>query len=132
MAYLIDTDIIINSIKGNQGVNQKIAELASIPKAISIITYGELLYGAKKSTQREKNTSVVYRLAEIFPIIGITRATMEAFTDLKAALDRKGERIEDFDLLIAATALNLNYVLVTNNTKHYKRIEGLQLENWLV
>jgi tRNA(fMet)-specific endonuclease VapC len=51
---------------------------------------------------------------------------------LKAALDRKGERIEDFDLLIAATALNLNYVLVTNNTKHYKRIEGLQLENWLV
>jgi tRNA(fMet)-specific endonuclease VapC len=57
---------------------------------------------------------------------------MEAFTDLKAALDRKGERIEDFDLLIAATALNLNYVLVTNNTKHYKRIEGLQLENWLV
>jgi tRNA(fMet)-specific endonuclease VapC len=132
MAYLIDTDIIINSIKGNQGVNQKIAELASIPKAISIITYGELLYRAKKSTQREKNTSVVYRLAEIFPIIGITRATMEAFTDLKAALDRKGERIEDFDLLIAATALNLNYVLVTNNTKHYKRIEGLQLENWLV
>jgi tRNA(fMet)-specific endonuclease VapC len=132
MAYLIDTDIIINSIKGNQGVNQKIAELASIPKAISIITYGELLYGAKKFTQREKNTSVVYRLAEILPIIGITRATMEAFTDLKAALDRKGERIEDFDLLIAATALNLNYVLVTNNTKHYKRIEGLQLENWLV
>lgn len=132
MAYLIDTDIIINSIKGNQGVNQKIAELASIPKAISIITYGELLYGARKFTQREKNTSVVYRLAEIFPIIGITRATMEAFTDLKAALDRKGERIEDFDLLIAATALNLNYVLVTNNTKHYKRIEGLQLENWLV
>lgn len=132
MAYLIDTDIIINSIKGNQGVNQKIAELASIPKAISIITYGELLYRAKKSTQREKNTSVVYRLAEIFPIIGITRATMEAFTDLKAALDRKGERIEDFDLLIAATALNLNCVLVTNNTKHYKRIEGLQLENWLV
>jgi len=132
MAYFIDTDIIINSIKGNQGVNQKIAELASIPKAISIITYGELLYRAKKSTQREKNTSVVYRLAEIFPIIGITRATMEAFTDLKAALDRKGERIEDFDLLIAATALNLNYVLVTNNTKHYKRIEGLQLENWLV
>jgi len=132
MAYLIDTDIIINSIKGNQGVNQKIAELASIPKAISIITYGELLYRAKKSTQREKNTSVVYRLAEIFPIIGITRATMEAFTDLKAALDRKGERIEDFDLLIAATALNLNYVLVTNNTKHYKRIGGLQLENWLV
>ena len=131
MAYLIDTDILINSIKGNRAVNQRISDLASIPKAISIITYGELLYGAKKSTQREKNTSIVYRLAEIFPIIGITRATMETFTDLKAALDRKGDKIEDFDLLIAATALSLNYILVTNNTKHYKRVEGLQLENWM-
>lgn len=132
MAYLIDTDILINSIKGNRIVNQRISSLASIPKAISIITYGELLYGAKKSTQREKNTSIVYRLAEIFPIIGITRATMEAFTDLKTVLDRKGSKIEDFDLLIAATALSLNYILVTNNIKHYERVEGLQLENWMV
>ena len=131
MPYLIDTDILINSIKGNKSVNERIVEHASIPKAISIITFGELLYGAKKSTQRDKNTSIIYRLAEIFPIVGITRATIEAFTDVKMALDRKGERIEDFDLLIAATALSLNYTLVTNNTKHYKRIEGLQLENWM-
>lgn len=131
MPYLIDTDIIINSIKGNKKVNQRISEYAAIPKAISIITFGELLYGAKKSIQRDKNTSIVYRLAEIFPIVGITRSTIEAFTDVKMALDLKGERIEDFDLLIAATALSLNYTLVTNNTKHYKRIEGLNLENWM-
>ena len=131
MPYLIDTDIVINSIKGNTKVNQKISEYAAIPKAISIITFGELLYGAKKSIQRDKNTSIIYRLAEIFPIVGITRSTIEAFTDIKMALDVKGERIEDFDLLIAATALSLNYTLVTNNTKHYKRIEGLQLENWM-
>ena len=131
MPYLIDTDIVINSIKGNKKVNQRISEYAAIPKAISIITFGELLYGAKKSTQRDKNTSIVYRLAEIFPIAGITRSTIEAFTDIKMALDLKGERIEDFDLLIAATALSLNYTLVTNNAKHYKRIEGLQLENWM-
>jgi tRNA(fMet)-specific endonuclease VapC len=131
MPYLIDTDIVINSIKGNKKVNQRISEYAAIPKAISIITFGELLYGAKKSIQRDKNTSIIYRLAEIFPIVGITRSTIEAFTDVKMALDLKGERIEDFDLLIAATALSLNYTLITNNTKHYKRIEGLQLENWM-
>ena len=131
MPYLIDTDIVINSIKGNKKVNQRISEYAAIPKAISIITFGELLYGAKKSIQRDKNTSIVYRLAEIFPIVGITRSTIEAFTDVKIALDMKGERIEDFDLLIAATALSLNYTLVTNNTKHYKRIEGLHIENWM-
>jgi len=131
MPYLIDTDILINSIKGNKTINQKIAAYATMPKAISIVTFGELLYGAKKSTQRDKNTSIVYRLAEIFPIVGITRSTIEAFADMKIALDKKGERIEDFDLLVAATALSLNYTLVTNNTKHYKRIEGLQLENWM-
>ena len=131
MPYLIDTDIVINSIKGNKKVNQKISEYAAIPKAISIVTFGELLYGAKRSIQRDKNTSIVYRLAEVFPIIGITRSTIEAFTDVKMALDVKGERIEDFDLLIAATALSLNYTLVTNNTKHYKRIKGLLLENWM-
>ena len=131
MPYLIDTDIVINSIKGNKKVNQRISEYAAIPKAISIITFGELLYGAKKSIQRDKNTSIIYRLAEIFPIVGITRSTIEAFTDVKMALDLKGERIEDFDLLIAATALSLNYTLITNNTKHYKRIEGLQIENWM-
>jgi len=131
MAYLIDTDIVINSIKGNTKVNQKIGVYATIPKVISIITFGELLYGAKKSSRRDKNTSIIYRLAEIFPIVGITRSTIEAFTDIKMALDAKGERIEDFDLLIAATALSLNYTLVTNNTKHYKRIAGLQMENWM-
>lgn len=131
MPYLIDTDILVNSIRGNERIAKRISDVGNVPKAISIISYGELLYGAKKSRQREKNCSIVYRMAEIFPIVGITRATIEAFTDLKVVLDEKGERIEDFDLLIAATALSLNYTLVTNNTKHYQRIAGLQLENWM-
>ena len=128
---MIDTDILIHSIKGNETVNQNIAKYAAIPKAISIITFGELLYGAKKSQQRDKNTSIVYRLAEIFPVVGITRSTIETFTDVKLALEKKGEVIEDFDLLIAATALSLNYTLVTNNVRHFERVKGLQLENWL-
>jgi tRNA(fMet)-specific endonuclease VapC len=131
MAYLIDTDILINSIKGNSVVNDHIAKNASIPKAISIVSYGELLYGAKKSKHKDKNASIVYRLADIFPIIGITRSTIEAFTEIKCALDAKGERLEDFDILIAATAMSLNYTLVTNNIKHYRRIEGLQIDNWM-
>jgi len=131
MPYLIDTDILIHSIKGNETVNRNIAKYAAIPKAISIITLGELLYGAKKSLQRDKNTSIIYRLAEIFPVVGITRSTIETFADVKLALEKKGEAIEDFDLLIAATALSLNYTLVTNNLGHFQRIKGLQLENWL-
>jgi tRNA(fMet)-specific endonuclease VapC len=131
MAYLIDTDIIIYSIKGNPKVQQSFREKESIPKAISIITYGELLYGAKKSTQPEKNTAIVYRLAEIFPIVGITRSVIEAFADIKRLLEIRGERLADLDLLIASTALSLNYTLVTNNTQHFQRIKGLKLENWM-
>ncbi len=131
MSYLIDTDIIIYSIKGNLKVRQRIAEKETIPKAISIITYGELLYGAKKSSQAEKNSAIIYRLAEIFPIVGISRSVIEAFADVKVALERKGEKISDMDLLIASTALSLNYTLVSNNVRHYERIRGLKLENWM-
>jgi tRNA(fMet)-specific endonuclease VapC len=131
MSYLIDTDIIIYSIKGNPKVRQRIAEKETIPKAISIITYGELLYGAKKSSQAEKNSAIIYRLAEIFPIVGISRSVIEAFADVKVALERKGEKISEMDLLIASTALSLNYTLVSNNVRHYERIRGLKLENWM-
>lgn len=131
MAYLIDTDVMVHSLRGNSKVTERIAQTANVPKAISIVTYGELLYGAKRSAQKEKNSAVVYRLAEILPIYGVSRATMETFTDLKIALEKKGQRIEDFDLLIAATAVSRNYTLVTGNTKHFRRIPGLQLENWL-
>lgn len=131
MAYLIDSDILINSIKGNSRIHQRIVELAAIPKAISIITYGELLYGARKSKQVEKNSSIIYRIAEIFPIIGISRAIMDTFVELKLSLERRGQRLDEFDLMIAATALSLNYTLVTNNSAHFRRIKGIRLENWM-
>jgi tRNA(fMet)-specific endonuclease VapC len=131
MAYLIDTDIIIYSIKGNLKVQEKFREKEAIPKAISIITYGELLYGAKKSIQPEKNAAIVYRLVEIFPIVGITRSVIEAFAEIKRPLEIRGERLADLDLLIASTALSLNYTLVTNNTQHFQRVKGLKLENWM-
>jgi tRNA(fMet)-specific endonuclease VapC len=131
MAYLIDTDILIASIKANPIVNQHIAQSQNIPKALSIITYGELLFGAKKSTQSGRNSALIYRLAEIFPIIGISRAIIETFADIKLILKRAGERIPDMDLLIASTALSLNYTLVTNNVKHFRRIKGLSIENWM-
>lgn len=130
MAYLIDTDIIIYSIKGNKKVHANFRENTSLPKVISVITYGELLYGAKKSQQAEKNLALIHRVAELFPIVDITRSIIETFSDLKSNLERDGSVIPDLDLLLAATALSLNYSLVTNNIKHFECIKGLKLENW--
>ncbi|MEW6187058.1 MAG: type II toxin-antitoxin system VapC family toxin [Thermodesulfobacteriota bacterium] len=130
MAYLIDTDIIIYSLKGNTIVQNHFSLNETIPKAISVITYGELLYGAKKSKNVEKNLAVVYRIKELFPIIEIGKAVMETFSAVKISIQNSGTPVDDMDLLIASTAMTLNYTLVTNNEKHFKKIRGLKIENW--
>ena len=130
MNYLVDTDIIIYSLKGDERVMQNFHEYRNAPKSLSVITYGELVYGAKKSKAVEKNLARVYRIAEVFPIIDITPAVVETFGEIKASLEQRGTMIADMDLLIAATALTHNLVLVTNNQKHFERITGLDIENW--
>ncbi len=129
--YLIDTDIIVFSLKQNVAVQAKFKEMELVPKAISVVTYGELLYGAHISQQRQKNLAVVRRLADIFPVIGVGIPVIEAFAELKRSLEIEGQGLDDMDLLIAATALSLNYRLVTNNMKHFSRVKGLEIENWL-
>jgi len=130
MAYLLDSDILIYSLKGHTAVHAHFLREAAVPKAISVISFGELLFGAKKSRWTEKNTAVVLHLPEIFPILDVTRAVMEIFAELKVLLHRRGTPLDDMDLLIGATALSFGYTLVTNNQKHFSKIPGLPLENW--
>jgi tRNA(fMet)-specific endonuclease VapC len=130
MAYLIDTNIIIYSLKNDRNVQAKFVEHEKIPKYISIITYGELLYGAKKSEQVEKNCAKVYRIRHLFPIIPVDLPIIEIFSGLKSKYRKSGITVDDFDLLIAATALTHNQILVSNNIKHFEKIEELRMENW--
>ena len=130
MNYLIDTDILIYSLKGNEKVISNFQSKKNNPKSISVISYGELIHGAKKSKYVEKNLANVKRLIEIFPVINITPAVMDTFGELKANLEKSGNIIDDMDLLIGSTALVHNLTLVTNNINHFSRIEGLELENW--
>ena len=130
MAYLLDSDTIIENLRNSQKVKARLIERAAIPKAISVITYGELLYGAKVSRQAEKNLAIIRGLPDVFPIVGIGRSIIETFIDIKGGLEAEGQPLDDMDLMIAATALTLNYCLVTNNTRHFGRIAGLELENW--
>ena len=130
MAYLIDTNIIIYSLKNDKHVNEKFRETENIPKAISVITYGELVYGAKKSQHAERSLATSYRIAELFPIIDINRSIMDICGEIKSGLERRGNIIEDLDVLIAATALSHNLILVTNDVGHFSRVEDLRIENW--
>lgn len=131
MSYLIDTNIIIYSIKGNSVVHDNFLKNENIPKSISVITYGELIFGAKKSQNIEKNSAIVYRIKELFQVIDIDKAIIETFSEMKVNMQKTGSTTDDFDLLIASTALTMNSILVTNNEKHFNRIKGLKIENWL-
>ena len=128
--YLLDTDTLIYFLKGHETVVQNFRSHVNKPKAISVITYGELIYGARKSERVPENLAKVYRLAELYPIIDITRPVMDSFGELKASLSASGSTIDDFDLQIGCIALMLNYTVVTNNTKHFKKIPGLKWVNW--
>lgn len=128
--YLLDTDTLIYSLKGDERVNAHFRAAAGQPKALSVITYGELYFGAMKSAHPQPNLAKVRRIAELFPVVDVTRSVMETFGALKAGLQRRGKAVDDFDMVIASTALVLNYRLVTNNERHFRGIPGLVIENW--
>jgi len=128
--YLLDTDTIIYSLKGNRTVIENLSSHADAPMAISVITFGELVFGARKSPHVMENLAKVYHIREILPIIDITPAIMECFGEIKADLQRQGTSVDDLDLMIGASALTLGYRVVTNNCRHFAKIPGLDLCNW--
>jgi len=128
--YLIDSDILIFALRGVPEVVRNFEAHAADPKALSAISFGELLYGALKSDHPLENAAKVRRLAELFPVVDASQAVMETFGSLKADLERRGEKLDDFDLVVASTAMHLSYALVTNNVRHFQRIPDLTVENW--
>lgn len=132
MAYLIDTDTIIFALRGDSSVLAKFEENKNVPFSISMITYAELIFCAKRSQNEQKNMIKVNRIRDIYPIEELNEGVMEVFADIKAKMFDKGIRIEDMDLLIAATAIYNELTLVTNNTMHFENIPNLKIENWKI
>lgn len=130
MSFLIDTDIIIYSLKGHEIVQENFLKNANTPKALSVVTYGELLFGAHRSQYATRNMAVVRRIADLFPIIEVNTPIIETFAEIKASLLDKGKPCDDMDVIIAATALVNNFTLITNNERHFSNIHGLEIENW--
>lgn len=128
--YLLDTDTIIYSLKGNSEIKKNLLKHINDPLHVSVISMMELYYGAYKSEKRTSNLAKVKVLEKTLNIIPVGSETVEIFGMVKAHLETDGLPLDDFDLIIGACALSRNLVLVTNNTRHFQRIEGLKLENW--
>jgi tRNA(fMet)-specific endonuclease VapC len=109
---------------------KKIEKLSFENVAISEITLAELYYGVEKSRKRETNLGVIERFASKITIIPIFNA-IRIYAKEKARLKQKGSIISDFDLLIGATALANNMIMVTRNVREFDRIENAQIENWI-
>ena len=128
--YLLDTDTVIYSLKGHPIVIGNLSLHVDDPLGVSAITLMELYYGAFKSQQPTANLAKVRGVENALRVWDVQADGAEVFGMLKAQLEREGERLDDFDLAIAACALTHNLILVTNNIEHFGRIQGLRIENW--
>jgi tRNA(fMet)-specific endonuclease VapC len=127
---LLDTDTLIYCLKGEEAVVRNLELHQQDPIKISVISLLELYYGAYKSEKKTANLAKVRRIENAFEILPVDFAIAETFGMIKATLESRGTPLDDFDIVIAACALAYNLTLVTNNEKHFQRVEGLKLANW--
>ena len=131
--YLLDTNICIY-IRQNrpEEVLRRFRKLRPGEAALSVITYGELLYGAAKSKQRVAALERLHELVHLLPAIPLPETAAETYGTIRAELESKGQMIGNNDLWIAAHALAAELTLVTNNEKEFRRVRGLKVQNWAV
>lgn len=131
MRYLLDTNICIYiRRKRPPEILARFKNLQPGDLGISVITYGELSYGAAKSAEPERAQAGLQRLIEIVPVLPLPEDAGRAYGAIRAALGARGSPIGPNDLWIAAHALASRLILVTNNEREFKRVKGLTLENW--
>ena len=131
MNFLLDTNICVYWLKGDKNIEGKAISVGIDNMWISFVNLSELFYGAYKSEKQNENLSAIQTMMEKVVIIDSSEEICERFGKLKAQLEREGNIIDDADLFIAACALVNEVTLVTNNEKHFSRIKGLKLENWV-
>lgn len=126
--YLLDSDVLIYFLKGKQEVVQKISQLPLDNIYISRINYTELIYGAYNSARVEQNLKIIEPFLENFSILEFDKNASLIFAKEKARLRRGGNIIADMDLMIASIAIENECILITNNRKHFERVQNLQIE----
>jgi tRNA(fMet)-specific endonuclease VapC len=132
LRYLLDTNICIYIAKQKPpAVAKRFAKLAAGAVGMSLVTYGELRYGAEKSQQRVQALDTLERLRVVIPVIQTDSAVAESYGTIRALLERAGTPIGNNDLWIAAHALALNLTLISNNTREFASVPKLKLENWV-
>jgi tRNA(fMet)-specific endonuclease VapC len=128
--YLLDTNICVFLFRNKYDIGRHILEIGWDKCYISEITVLELYYGAENSDNPTLNMQLTQRFCKSVHILPISKVA-HRYAIEKAKLRRRGMLIDDFDLLIASTALEYKYVLVTENIRHMDRFSNIKIENWV-
>ena len=130
LRYMLDADTVSYAIRGQGRVGARLLEHRPSELCLSAVTLSELQFGADAKRSKKLNRSIRAFIQDVH-VAPFNEAAAERFGPVAAALARRGRPIGAFDTLMAAHALSLGLVVVTNNTKHFRRVPGLKLENWL-
>jgi tRNA(fMet)-specific endonuclease VapC len=132
LKYVLDTNIIVAALNGHERVMPRLRAVAPDDIGIPLLAVGELLYGAYNSRRVAENIAKVEALRSRFPVIAVTPAIVERYAEVRSGLAKQGRPKGDFDLVIAASALEVRARLITNDAALKDgAIAGLSVEDWL-
>ena len=130
MKFLLDTNVCIQWMNGEEALRSRAVAIGSQCLFITNSILAELFYGAFKSGRVEANLTRVETFVQGLNVVSDSQESARLFGRIKADLRKAGKPTQDFDLLIASVALASDCTLVTGNLKHFEAIPGLRLENW--
>lgn len=128
-SFLVDTDWVIDHLNGVGAATQRLRELEPQGLAVSIISVAELWEGVLFSRDRKRTEAMFRQFIENMVVVGIDDETCQRFGQVRGTLRKKGKLVGDLDLLIAASSLRHNLILLTNNRRHFENIDGLRIES---
>jgi tRNA(fMet)-specific endonuclease VapC len=132
MSYLLDTDICIYLLnEGSPALYEQFQKHARARICVSTITEAELYYGALHSQKSQQNRERVVLFLDPLETLPFDSQAAQEFAMIKEAFTKKGNPIGVMDMLIAAVAKAQGMSVVTNNQRHFTRVRGLKVENWL-
>ena len=130
LKYMLDTNIVIYTIKHRPARVRETFKRHAGQMCVSTVTVGELVFGAERSTQIERNLADMEGFLARLDVLPFDAGAATHFGQVRAELYRVGRPIGPYDMMIAGHARALGFIVVTNNLREFKRVPGLRVENW--
>jgi len=131
LKYMLDTNIVIYTIKNRPSQVRERFKQHDGQMCMSSVSFGELICGAERSMQTERNLADINGLIARLDVASFDQHASEHFGQLRAELYQIGQPIGPYDMMIAGHARSMGLILVTNNMKEFERVPGLRIENWV-